>query len=211
MSKSILWSATTVLLLMVAGPITTGCYNIHRHHEIRPGELEIREPPPRMDVPERVHPHDSYRSRFIAFSARPLYDVRLGRREDGRSTTNRFGGQVTFKYSPHLILFAYTRTEVQEPKYDEVIPYGIGLGCAPCLPIQTDRPRWFLEAERTILIARAAAGWSFEPTTARHGPQVTLGLGDIFHLRWYHHMGEGSSFFFGVSLPLIYQIVTIDY
>ena len=204
LTRRILSTAVVSILCMQF----VGCYTFRDGERIRVGEISVDEPPPQMDEPERIHPVDSYRTAAFHFSARPLWQ--FGRLpHEGFRIPNRHGGaQINVAATPQL--FYSPRQTI------ELVPvllplWGIGGGCAPCTTGHPGGRRWFVEVDASLIaLLRLGAGWSFQPATGQHGPQITLGA-EFFHVRWVKHGDTDWAVLYDLSIPVVYLLGFFDY
>lgn len=171
-------------------------------------DIDIDEPPPQMERPERIVPAVAPIGATKAVMARPVWEI--GRAEQGDGDGRGF----QYNYGAEIGLSAGVESANRAtPSFESMV--GINAGCGPCHTGHFGFGRYYGEAHWAkvffepdskspffLPFVRISLGWSFQPTIGAHGPQVTLTLGEILHFRWYRHLKESSSFLFGVSFPV---------
>lgn len=176
-------------VLAVIALFASGCFQYVEPDKYPPGDLDISEPPPELEEPERVQPSRPARPAILVSGRAPWEFGRIPH-DDSHIPTRHWGVELQLGASP---------------KYPPIPVLGAAGGCAPCTTSHPGERRWFLEADvRFPPVARLSAGWSYQPAVNRHGPQFTIGFLGAFHVRWYHHLGAGSALLGGISLPLFY-------
>ena len=178
------FAAITCLLIL------SGCY--HRpDFENLPPEVDISTPPKELEEPERIQPrHPPAFWTFAAF-IRPQWEIGGIGDEVERQRSRRWGAEGAVGVGPGIGPWAIP---VHLP--------GLGVGCAPCRSDHPEGRRYYSELHASALILRLSAGWTFQPSAGRHGPQITVGLPDFFHLRWYKLSDHRYSLVFGMSFPV---------
>lgn len=186
--------AYSLLTIVIASALLTGC--IYRDYErVRPGEIDVTEPPPQLEEPERVIPDDSYHRGVLAYSVRPLWQFGRLPHEGSRIPNRHWGAQLNIGVTPRF-----------------PIPLlGISGGCAPCTSNHPGGQRWFVEADVNVFALRLGAGWSYQPVTGQGGPQITLGISEIFQIRWVNHGDTDMAVLYDLSIPIVYVFQVLTY
>lgn len=179
------------VLLLGLGALT-GCYTFHSDLD-RPGIDDITAPPDQMEEPERIQPLDPGGD-FVGVSLRPVLE--LGTERENRE------GAFTLRGGLELWVGRGETDQVrhlQDGSFLEAT--GATLGWLP-YSSTGGSSRAYAELEvRIIGVTRLGAVWSLRPDEGLHGPQITFGGLEAFHLRWNWDVRHGWGIFFGVSLP----------
>ena len=174
-------------------------------------DIDITEPPPQMERPERIVPEVAPIEAMKAVLMRPFWEFGRADQGDGhgRGRHHNVGAEI-------ILGAAKGSGEDANPSFlGAESMAGISAGCGPCLTRSFGSGRYYAEAHSWSIFfdaladpvvflpfTRTSVGWSYEPDTRAHGPQITSTLGEILHIRWYRHFGESSSFLFGLSVPV---------
>lgn len=198
-SPPVIGRAATATLLAACIAALSGCWVYHSDKN-RPGEVDITESPPRTDVPERVQPDDPMAWQ-IAGSVRPLFEAGWIWTDGVSESGNRFGAELSVSLN--------TEVPVKSAPFNSdglfgfvSLPQGVVVGAVP-----TDfdgYSRWQIYAEadaRAVPYGRISGGWAVHPAAGHHGPQLTVGLAELFHARWHYALGRGATFTLGASIP----------
>lgn len=184
-------TAATVLFAL------SGC--VHQSTSQSPADVDIAVPPPETEKPERVQPRKPPGYWTLAAIVRPHWEFGRGFDNSERGRHHQWGGEIA------------TGLGFVERLGSSPI-FGLGAGCTRCITGDTDQRRLYGEAHAGIVNpgssgkaptgSRISAGWSVHPSNGLHGPQITMVLMESVHMRWYRHFDVGSTFLFGLSVPL---------
>jgi hypothetical protein len=192
--KRLIWLG---LILIFAPLLGAGCFHHFGPNPNNPGDVDVSEPPPQTDEPERVHPSPATTAGHAValLLLRPMWEIGSVPNGDSRQRSWHWGAEV----------YLGGTTNTEPPGTPLPILAGANAGCSPCWRMGPLDRRWYAEADLRVLpLTRLSFGWSFMPAADLNGPQITLGLGELLHLRWYHHGEDGDwALLGGLSFPLM--------
>lgn len=166
----------------------------------RPGQIDVVEPPPQMDEPERVVPADPG-GWFVTASIAPFLELGATFNRDDRRRTLQLGGEFTLggASTDDASAAMRSRGELLES------PLLFAVSWTPYSTQSQIEHRLAAELGFRSIgeegFVRISGGWTTLLGTGHHGPQLTIGALEYTYLRWNWDLRQGMSLMWGISLP----------
>lgn len=198
---------TRVVAILAVTPVLAlvcGCFTTYSDKN-RPGEVDVEQPPPAPEQPERIHP-DHPGVVFFTAQAAPLLETGGTFGEPGRRRTLQAGAELAAGFG--------TMNEPPVGRFSRIAypirAHLIAFGWLPYSSQSALDTR--LSAEyRTPIISdsalRLAPGWSIRPASGEHGPRATAHFLDTTYLRVDWDIGSGWSLLAGLRVPVAWTWV----
>ncbi|MGM0555576.1 MAG: hypothetical protein ACQEVA_04265 [Myxococcota bacterium] len=204
-------SLLVVVLLVASTCLQSGCHHVHYSEKNRPGRIDVSEPPPQMDEPERVKPEDP--GAFHLFTmGKGLIEIGGVSRQGGKPFSFQAGAEWTLGagVTSTIAEAGSWQEDDQAPGYLIALPeklLGLSLGWLPYSSHDRIGHRLFAEALAGTRLGSLGLGWNYLPGRAEHGPQLSVRLVETFYVRFNltsraDWTVEGWSLMSGISLPL---------
>ncbi len=188
--------AFALLAVSVMACGLTSCGYIHYSEKDRPGRVDVADPPPQTDEPERVKPADPG-AMHLSLVGRGLIEAG-GMWVDG-------DGEFALQLGGELTTSIGTSSELWRAKLgpwpipDQML--GIAVGGLPYTSHDDGEARLYTEVFGGHGLANIGAGWTYQPAIDQHGSQLTLRLLELTYARWNWDFDHGWSLTAGLSVP----------
>lgn len=193
----------TIALLTTCLLFCAGCFHVHHSERNRPGPVDVEEPPPEMEEPERVVPEDPGAIALTSLSS-GLLEFGALRRDEATKGAIQLGAELSLSVgvAPEAHMPAWRDLFLPFFEFGSPITqFGATFGYRPISTHRDFDREVYVEGFYGFPAVKFGAGWLHDPWNDQHGYQLTLRMSEVFGLRWSKTFNGGWSLGYTFWLP----------